>query len=81
MFHCVTNRGVIAVITRGAWHRNLAFRLCQQNIADAVGLTSVHVSRVLRTLRANRDIADFSIGVLELADLPTIVIANLNDQR
>jgi len=39
--------------------------LRQQHIADAVGLTSVHVSRILGVFR-DRGIADLSSGVLEV---------------
>lgn len=39
----------------------------QQHIADAVGLTPVHVSRILGALR-DRGIADLSNGVLEVRD-------------
>lgn len=42
--------------------------LRQQHIADAVGLTPVHVSRVLSAFRERR-IADLSNGVLEVFDL------------
>lgn len=42
--------------------------LRQQDIAEAVGLTPVHVSRVLGTFR-ERGIADLSNGVLEVFDL------------
>ncbi|QDP27030.2 Crp/Fnr family transcriptional regulator [Bradyrhizobium cosmicum] len=42
--------------------------LRQQHIADAVGLTPVHVSRVLSTFRERR-LADLSNGVLEVFDL------------
>ncbi len=41
--------------------------LRQQHIADAVGLTSVHVCRVLRGFH-DRRIADLSDGVLEVMD-------------
>jgi CRP/FNR family transcriptional regulator, anaerobic regulatory protein len=41
--------------------------LRQQHIADAVGLTPVHVSRVLGVFR-DRGIADLSNGVLEVRD-------------
>lgn len=42
--------------------------LRQQHIADAVGLTSVHVSRVLGTFR-DRGIVELSNGVLKVSDL------------
>jgi CRP-like cAMP-binding protein len=42
--------------------------LRQQHIADAVGLTPVHVSRVLSAFR-ERGIADLSNGVLEIFNL------------
>jgi len=44
------------------------FPLRQQHIAEAVGLTPVHVSRILGTFR-ERGIADLSHGVLEVSDL------------
>lgn len=44
------------------------FPLRQQHIADAVGLTSVHVSRVLSAFR-DRGIAELSNGVLKVTDL------------
>jgi len=45
-----------------------AFPLRQQHIAEAVGLTAVHVSRVLGAFR-DRGIADLSNGVLEVLNL------------
>ena len=42
--------------------------LRQQHIADAVGLTPVHVSRILSVFR-ERGIADLSNGVLEVLNL------------
>lgn len=47
------------------------FPLRQQHIADAVGLTPVHVSRVLGLFR-DRRIAVLSEGVLEVVDLPAL---------
>jgi CRP-like cAMP-binding protein len=47
------------------------FPLRQQYLADAVGLTPVHVSRVLSLFR-NRRIAVLSEGVLEVIDLPAL---------
>jgi CRP-like cAMP-binding protein len=44
------------------------FPLRQQHIADAVGLTPVHVSRVLGLLR-ERGIAELSEGVLQIFNL------------
>lgn len=44
------------------------FPLRQQHIADAVGLTAVHVSRVLGTFR-DRGIVDLSNGILTVLDL------------
>jgi CRP-like cAMP-binding protein len=44
------------------------FPLRQQHIADAVGLTAVHVSRILGTFR-DRGIVELSNGVLKVADL------------
>lgn len=43
------------------------FPLRQQHIADAVGLTSVHVSRVLGAFR-DRHIVELSNGVLKVSD-------------
>jgi CRP-like cAMP-binding protein len=45
--------------------------LRQQDIAEAVGLTPVHVSRVLGTFRERR-IADLSNGILEVFNLPEL---------
>jgi CRP-like cAMP-binding protein len=47
------------------------FPLRQQHIADTVGLTSVHVSRVLGLFRDRRIVA-LSGGVLEVVDLPAL---------
>lgn len=47
------------------------FPLRQQHIADAVGLTSVHVSRVLGTFR-DRGIVELSNGVLRVGNLPDL---------
>lgn len=44
------------------------FPLRQQHIADAVGLTSVHVSRVLSAFR-DRGVVEVSNGVLRVTDL------------
>lgn len=44
------------------------FPLRQQHIADAVGLTAVHVSRILGTFR-ERGIVDLSNGVLEILNM------------
>ncbi|MFX5332309.1 helix-turn-helix domain-containing protein [Acinetobacter baumannii] len=43
------------------------FPLRQQHVADAVGLTPVHVSRVVSAFR-DRGIADMSNGLLEVVD-------------
>ncbi len=48
--------------------RRYPLPLRQQHIADAAGLTSVHVSRVLGAFR-DRGIANLSDGVLEVFDL------------
>ena len=48
-----------------------SFPLRQQHIADAVGLTAVHVSRVLSLFR-DRRIVVLSEGVLEVFDLPAL---------
>lgn len=47
------------------------FPLRQQHIADAVGLTPVHVSRVFSLFR-NRDLVELSEGVLSVIDLPEL---------
>jgi CRP-like cAMP-binding protein len=47
------------------------FPLRQQHIADAVGLTPVHVSRVLSLFR-DRGIAELSDGVLQVFSLPEL---------
>lgn len=44
------------------------FPVHQQDIADAVGLTPVHVSRILGSFR-DRRMADLSSGILEVFDL------------
>ena len=44
------------------------FPMRQQHIADATGLTAVHVSRVLGTLR-KQGIADLSEGILRVLDI------------
>ncbi len=46
--------------------------LNQEHIADAVGLTTIHVSRTLRTLREER-LLNYQSGVLTLFDRPTLV--------
>lgn len=45
--------------------------LRQQHIADATGLTPVHVSRTLRVFRERR-IVEFSSGILEVLDPPQL---------
>jgi CRP-like cAMP-binding protein len=47
------------------------FPLRQQHIADAVGLTPVHVSRVLGSFR-ERQLVDLSEGVLKVINLPEL---------
>jgi len=47
------------------------FPLRQQHIAEAVGLTPVHVSRVLGHFR-DRGVMELSGGVLEVLDLPEL---------
>ncbi len=47
------------------------FPLRQQHIADAVGLTPVHVSRVLSLFR-DRHLLDLSEGVLKVFNLPEL---------
>lgn len=54
------------------------FPLRQQHIADAVGLTPVHVSRVLRLFR-ERGIVELSHGTLQIFNLPELEhIGSLN---
>lgn len=54
------------------------FPLRQQHIADAVGLTPVHVSRVISLLR-ERGIVELSDGFLKVFDLPELKrIGSLN---
>ena len=54
------------------------FPLRQQHIADAVGLTPVHVSRVLSLFR-ERGIVELSDGVLQVFNLPEVErIGSLN---
>lgn len=45
--------------------------LRQQHIADAVGLTAVHVSRVISLFRS-QGLIDFSSGVLQVLNLPEL---------
>ena len=45
--------------------------LRQQHIADTVGLTSVHVSRVISLFR-DQGLVDFSSGVLQVLNLPEL---------
>jgi len=47
------------------------FPLRQQHIADAVGLTSVHVSRIFGLFR-DRRIVTLSEGVLQVFNLPEL---------
>jgi CRP/FNR family transcriptional regulator len=55
-----------------------SFPLRQQHIADAVGLTPVHVSRVLSLFR-NRGIVELSDGALQVGNLPELEhIGSLN---
>jgi len=54
------------------------FPLRQQHIADAVGLTPVHVSRVLSLFR-ERGLVVLSDGVLQVFNLPELErIGSLN---
>ncbi|PBB31909.1 Crp/Fnr family transcriptional regulator [Mesorhizobium sp. M1A.F.Ca.IN.020.06.1.1] len=46
--------------------------LTQGELADALGLSAVHVSRVLKTLRQTA-LASFRYGVIELHDLPGLI--------
>jgi CRP-like cAMP-binding protein len=45
--------------------------LRQQHIADAVGLTSVHVSRVIGLFR-DQGLVEFSSGILQVLNLPEL---------
>jgi CRP/FNR family transcriptional regulator, anaerobic regulatory protein len=65
--HLIQRIAVNHVIREGRY----PFPLRQQHIADAVGLTPVHVSRVLSTFR-ERGIIWFSDGVLEILDFPEL---------
>lgn len=57
---------------RGLVHElSFALPLRQQHIADATGLTSVHVNRVLGTLR-NNGVIELTDGTLRIADLQTL---------
>jgi len=61
--------------TRGAVHDMcFHFPLRQQHIADAMGLTTVHVSRVINKLRKDGlvDIAQRKINILDLAGLQSV---------
>src|SRR5581483_5127204 len=59
--------------------RRLPFPIRQREMADALGLTPVHVSRVLQTLRSKK-IADVSRGMLSIEDKDELVkIAGLWD--
>jgi CRP-like cAMP-binding protein len=54
------------------------FPLRQQHIADAVGLTPVHVSRVISSFR-DRGIVELSDGILQVFNLPELErIGSLN---
>jgi CRP/FNR family transcriptional regulator len=54
------------------------FPLRRQHIADAVGLTAVHVSRVLSLFR-ERGLVELSDGVLKVFNLPELQrIGSLN---
>jgi len=60
---------------RGAIHdMRFDFPLRQQHIADAMGLTTVHVSRVINALRRDGlvDIAQRKINILDLAGLQSV---------
>lgn len=51
---------------------SIPFPLRQQSIADMLGLTQVHVSRVMRSLRENR-IVQVRNGVLTILDMNALV--------
>lgn len=50
----------------------LIIPLTQEHIADTLGLTSIHVSRTLRTLRED-DLLEFRSGRLNIKDRPALV--------
>ncbi|HCX68574.1 MAG: hypothetical protein CMI61_11355 [Parvibaculum sp.] len=52
--------------------RTIPFPLRQQNIADALGLTQVHVSRVMRSLREN-DVVRVKGGVLTILNMEALM--------
>lgn len=53
--------------------------LTQTVLADALGLTPVHLNRVLRTLR-EREVMTFSLGTLDIQDIGALVrIAGFDD--
>jgi len=66
----------------GLWLENGAFRLplTQQEIGESLGLTSVHVNRVLQGLRAE-GLLDFSNGVLHIPDVEYLRRISGFDQR
>lgn len=65
--HLMRQIAARSVIREQRYH----FPLRQQVIADAVGLTSVHVSRVLSLFR-DRGIAELSDGTLQVFNLPEL---------
>lgn len=50
---------------------SFAFPVTQLDLADATGLTSVHVNRMLRQLR-NEGLVTFRNGIVEIHDLPRL---------
>lgn len=67
LLHLTRRIAVVHVVRE----RRYPFPLRQQHIADAVGLTPVHVSRVLSLFRERRIVA-LSDGVLEVIDAPAL---------
>jgi CRP/FNR family transcriptional regulator len=71
----LTRRIAARSVIRG---QRYPFPLRQQHIADAVGLTPVHVSRVFSLFR-DRSIVELSEGVLQVLNLPELErIGSLN---
>lgn len=67
LLHLMQRIAARSVIREQRYH----FPLRQQVIADAVGLTSVHVSRVLSLFR-DRSIVELSDGTLQVFNLPEL---------
>lgn len=67
LLHLIRRISARQVIREGRY----PFPLRQRHIADAVGLTPVHVSRVLSVFRERRTVV-LTDGVLEVIDLPAL---------